>query len=65
MVKEIRAAPGQPEAKAAWERLQALMRETGAGSVIGRYTSLVGTSAAVEGFDAFIAPVVWNAKAAE
>jgi peptide/nickel transport system substrate-binding protein len=61
MIKEIRSAPSQEEAVKAWARLQAFMYETGSSSVIGHYTSLVGTGAKVEGFNAFIAPVVWNA----
>ncbi|MDR2443635.1 MAG: ABC transporter substrate-binding protein, partial [Deltaproteobacteria bacterium] len=65
LIKAIRRAPNQEEAKAQWEKLQEFMYSFGSGTVLGHYVSLVGTNAKVFGFEAFIAPVVWNAKIAK
>jgi peptide/nickel transport system substrate-binding protein len=61
LVTEIRAASTQEAAKEHWASLQTYLYATGAATVIGHYASLVATGAEVAGFDAFIAPIVWNA----
>jgi peptide/nickel transport system substrate-binding protein len=65
LVQAIRQAPTQAEAKAEWERLQLFMYEYGSGSVLGHYASLVGSGPTVDGFKAFLAPIVWNASVSE
>jgi peptide/nickel transport system substrate-binding protein len=65
MIAAIRQAPEQGEALAAWEALQLYLYEFGAGSVIGHYAALVATGSTVEGFEAFLAPIVWNVRIPE
>jgi peptide/nickel transport system substrate-binding protein len=65
MIQAIRKAPTPAAAKAEWEKLQHFMYSYGSGTVIGHYSSLTGTSKSVSGFEAFIAPIVWNATVAE
>jgi peptide/nickel transport system substrate-binding protein len=65
LVRAIRQAPTQAEAKGEWEKLQLFMYEYGSGSVLGHYASLVGTGSQVDDFKAFLAPIVWNASVPE
>lgn len=58
----IRSAATQEEAKAEWAKVQQYLYELGSSTVIGHYYGVVATSAELEGFEFFEAPVVWNAK---
>jgi len=58
----IRSASTPEQAKKEWEKLQGFMYEFGSSTVIGHYNGIVATNKALEGFELYEAPVVWNAK---
>lgn len=62
---DIRAAATPEAAKQEWEKLQSFLYENASSTVIGHYNGVVATSKAIEGFELFEAPVVWNAKVAK
>lgn len=61
----IRAAATPEAAKQEWEKLQGFLYEYGSSTVIGHYNGIVATNKALEGFENFEAPIVWNAKVAK
>ncbi|OUS68788.1 ABC transporter substrate-binding protein [Paenibacillus sp. MY03] len=61
-LKDIRSAATQEAAKQEWEKLQGYLYEIASSTVIGHYNGIVAVNKALEGFELFEAPVVWNAK---
>jgi peptide/nickel transport system substrate-binding protein len=61
-VRAIRSAPNAEAAKQAWTRVLQFIYDDAAATSIGHYTSSVGAKKTMEGFEAFLAPVLWNAR---
>lgn len=61
----IRTAETPEAAKREWEALQGYLYEIGSSTVLGHYNDLVAVSTALEDFELFETPVVWNARIAK
>jgi peptide/nickel transport system substrate-binding protein len=61
-LKAIRSASDDAAAKAEWAKIQQFLYDHAAATSIGHYTSSVGTKKTIEGFESFLAPVLWNAR---
>jgi peptide/nickel transport system substrate-binding protein len=61
-LKAIRSAPDAGTAKQEWEEVLQFIYDYAAATSIGHYTSSVGAKKNIEGFESFLAPVLWNAR---
>jgi peptide/nickel transport system substrate-binding protein len=64
-LKAIRSAPDDDTAKQEWAKILWFIYDYAAATSIGHYTSSVGTKKTIEGFESFLAPVLWNARLPE
>ncbi|MDR1029598.1 MAG: ABC transporter substrate-binding protein [Treponema sp.] len=61
-LRAIRSAPNADAAKQEWAKVQQFIYDYAAATSIGHYISSVGTQKTIEGFESFLAPVLWNAR---
>jgi peptide/nickel transport system substrate-binding protein len=64
-LRAIRSASDDETAKQEWAKVQQFLYDYAAAVSIGHYTSSVGTKKTIEGFESFLAPVLWNARLPE
>ncbi|MDR0624757.1 MAG: ABC transporter substrate-binding protein [Treponema sp.] len=64
-LRTIRSASDGAAAKQEWAKVQQFLYDYAAATSIGHYTSSVGTKKTIEGFESFLAPVLWNARLPE
>ena len=61
-VAAVHAAATEQEASEAWAKVQQRLYDTAAAWPFGHYMVVVGTTPSIEGFEYFLAPVLWNAS---
>jgi peptide/nickel transport system substrate-binding protein len=64
-LRAIRSASDADTAKREWAGVQQFLYDYAAATSIGHYISSVGTKKTIEGFESFLAPVLWNARLPE
>jgi peptide/nickel transport system substrate-binding protein len=64
-LKAIRSAGNPETAKQEWAKVLQFIYDYAAATSIGHYTSSVGAKKTIEGFECFLAPVMWNARLPE
>ncbi|MDR0708540.1 MAG: ABC transporter substrate-binding protein, partial [Spirochaetaceae bacterium] len=64
-LRAIRSAPDTGTAKQEWDKIQKFIYDYAAATSVGHYISSVGTKKTIEGFESFLAPVLWNARLPE
>jgi peptide/nickel transport system substrate-binding protein len=64
-LRAIRSASSADAAKQEWAKVQQFIYDDAAAASIGHYISSVGTKKTIEGFESFLAPVLWNARLPE